>query len=92
MNAFMKVLDFWLGDFKWYRESTNTNRYEWLCKHETTIFGQETNVWQRHPKGTLFMINVIKQMIKDNPNIKSLSQVEQRAIVEKYINIHYNQN
>jgi hypothetical protein len=92
MSILSKHLDFWLGDFKWYRDLTESNKYEWMCKHETTFYGQNTSSWERHPKGTFLMINIVKHMVKDNPFILSLSEEEQREIVKRYIDLYYNQN
>lgn len=92
MNIVSRCLDFWLGDFKWYRDLTENDKLEWLCKTENTIYGAETRTWERHPRGTYFMLNIVKLIVKDNPNINSLQDQEQRQIVQKYIDQHYNQN
>lgn len=90
MSILTKHLDFWLGDFKWYRNLTESDKVEWLCRNETSIYGGESRTWERHPRGTFFMISIVKKMVQENPNIKSMSEEEQRQIAEKYINLHYN--
>ena len=92
MKIVTKILDFWLGDFKWYRDMTENDKTEWLCRHETTIYGQSVSTWERHPKGTFFMISIVKEMVQENPDIQSLDDEKQKKIVERYINKHYNQN
>lgn len=92
MNLVVKVFDFWLGDFKWYRNLTEGTKTEWLCRSQKTFYGGNTSNWERHPKGTYFMINVVKQIVQDNPNMQTLNQNQQREIVQKYLNEHYGSN
>lgn len=92
MNIVTKHLDFWLGDFKWYRNLTEDYKTEWICKHEKTFYNGNSSSWQRFPRGTFFMINIVKQLKYDYPNIENLNEAEKREIIQKYIDMNYNQN
>jgi hypothetical protein len=89
MNRIVNTIDFWLGDFKWYRDLTENDKREWICRHETTPYGSTSSIWERHPKGTFLMYSLISKLKSDTPNFDLLSQKEQREIVQKYINIYY---
>ncbi len=89
MNRIVNAIDFWLGDFKWYRDLTENNKREWICRHETTPYGSTSSIWERHPKGTFLMYSLISKLKSDTPNFNSLDQKDQRELVQKYLDIHY---
>jgi hypothetical protein len=92
MNIVTMFLDFWLSDFKWYRSLTENKKIEWLCQHRKTLHGIESSNWERHPKGTFLMIQLVKKINEEQPNFKSLDQATQRKLAQKYINEGYGTN
>jgi hypothetical protein len=91
MFKLTKYIDFWLGDFKWYRTITENHNQEWLCKQQTSLYGH-TSKWARYPKGTFQIHQILGEVTKDYPLFNELNQIEQRTIVQHYINKYYNIN
>jgi len=89
MIKITRYLDFWIGDFKWYRDLTENDNKEWICRHETTPYGSTSSIWERHPRGTFLMYTLVNKLMADTPNFNSLEQKEQRELVQKYLDIHY---
>jgi len=88
----LQIIDFWLSDFKWFRDLTENNNMEWICRHEATTYGGMSSKWERHPKGTYLIYQILQQVTKDYHQFNNLNQKEQRDIVQHYINKYYKNN
>jgi hypothetical protein len=80
----INFFDFWLSDFKWYRNLTEFKDTEWMSIEDNSEVGNSKK-WERHPKGT-YMLMIVLNHLFQNEDFQKLSEEEQRKVIEHHTN------